>query len=230
MKEYYPLLMQTSLFRDIPPQGMDELVGCFKPQIKTFEKGEILLLFGYESHDIGIILEGNADGIKNTPDGNQVLITHLGPGDIFGDVLSGSSIKSPVTVLARNHCKAVFFPYQKIIRPCHTLHYSHNQLMRNLVATISEKYFALNCRVDLLILKSLRTKLCTWLLEESARQGSDTFTIPLNRLGLADYLNCERSALSRELNRMQNEGLIELYKSSFKLLDKAALANQAADR
>lgn len=228
MEEYYPILMSTSLFRGISLQGLEELLQCFRPQVKTFHKGEILLLFGYESHDIGIILEGQADGIKNTPDGAEVLITHLGPGDIFGDVLSGSSLKSPVTILARTDCKAVFFPYQKIIHPCHSLHYSHNQLMQNLVATISEKYFALNRRVDLLILKSLRAKLCTWLLDEAARQGKDTFSITLNRAGLADYLNCERSALSRELNRMQNEGLIELYKSSFKLLDKAALANQAA--
>lgn len=228
MEEYYPLLMSTSLFRGITQQGVQELVGCFKPQLKKFRKGEILLLFGYESHDVGILLEGEADGIKNTPDGTEVLITHLEPGDLFGDVLSGSSLKSPVTILARTDCAAVFFPYDKIIHPCQSLHYSHTQLMQNLVATISEKYFALNRRVDLLILKSLRAKLCTWLLDEAARQGKDTFSVGLNRAGLADYLNCERSALSRELNRMQKEGLIELYKSSFKLLDKAALANQAA--
>ena len=54
--------------------------------------------------------------------------------------------------------------------------------------------------------------------------GADTFSIPLSRAGLAEYLNCERSALCREISRMRAEGLIETYKNSFKILDRAALA------
>ena len=42
---------------------------------------------------------------------------------------------------------------------------------------------------------------------------------------LAEYLNCDRSALSRELSRMQHDGLIETWRSSFKLLDKDRLKN-----
>ena len=62
--------------------------------------------------------------------------------------------------------------------------------------------------------------------QPAARAGADTFTIPFSRAGLADYLNCERSALSREISRMRDEGLIETYKNSFKLLNKAELTRQ----
>ena len=48
----------------------------------------------------------------------------------------------------------------------------------------------------------------------------------LTRAGLAEYLNCDRSALSRELSRMQQEGLIETYRGSFKILDVARLRAQ----
>ena len=44
-----------------------------------------------------------------------------------------------------------------------------------------------------------------------------------SRIQLADYLNCDRSALSRELSTMQKEGLIDTYRSSFKLLEPDAL-------
>ena len=47
------------------------------------------------------------------------------------------------------------------------------------------------------------------------RAGQDTFTIPFTRTELAEYLNCERSALSRELSRMQAEGLIETLSQQF---------------
>ena len=58
---------------------------------------------------------------------------------------------------------------------------------------------------------------------EEARGHSLTFSIPFSRIQLADYLNCDRSALSRELSTMQKEGLIDTYRSSFKLLEPDAL-------
>ena len=100
---------------------------------------------------------------------------------------------------------------------------AHQRVLQNLVRTISDKYFLLSRRVDLLLLKSLRAKVCAYLLSEAEQQGSMTFTIPFSRIQLADYLNCDRSALSRELSTMQKEGLIDTYRSSFKLLEPDAL-------
>ena len=51
----------------------------------------------------------------------------------------------------------------------------------------------------------------------------NAFSIPFSRIQLSDYLNCDRSALSRELSTMQKEGLIDTYRSSFKLLEPDAL-------
>jgi len=78
-------------------------------------------------------------------------------------------------------------------------------------------------RIDLLVMKSLRAKVAAYLLSEAARAHSLTFSIPFSRIQLADYLNCDRSALSRELSTMQKEGLIDTYRSSFKLLEPDAL-------
>ena len=77
--------------------------------------------------------------------------------------------------------------------------------------------------MDLLVLKSLRAKVCAYLLSEAEQQGSLTFSIPFARIQLADYLNCDRSALSRELSLMQRDGLLDTYRSSFKLLQPDAL-------
>lgn len=220
---YYPLLSRTPLLRNMRPDELDVLLDCFAPRVQHYAQDEILLLAGFETHEVGILLEGTITAVKNTPDGTSVAITHMGPGGLFGDVLSGSSQQSPVTVMATTDCLAVYLPYQKIIRPCAKLHSAHLQLMQNLVLTISDKYFALDRRVELLICRSLRTRISLWLLDEARRTGSDTFTTPLTRAGLAEYLNCDRSALSRELSRMQQDGLIETWRGSFKLLDKKRL-------
>ena len=227
---YYPLLRKTPLLHAMRDDELDRMMTCFAPRVRRYRKGEILLLAGYENQEVGIVLEGKITAVKNTPDGASVAITQMGPGGLFGDVLSGSREKSPVSVLAETACLAMYLPYAKIIHPCANLHESHCQLLQNLIYTISSKYFALDRRVELLICKSLRARISIWLLDEAEHAGSDTFTVALTRAGLAEYLNCDRSALSRELSRMHREGLIETYRGSFKILDKPRLCAQYQER
>jgi len=54
--------------------------------------------------------------------------------------------------------------------------------------------------------------------EEAKRQNSSEFSIPFNRQQLADFLSVDRSAMSNELCKMRNEGLLEFERSAFKLL------------
>ena len=136
-------------------------------------------------------------------------------------MLGGSSLDSPVTVVASAPCEVLLFPYEKLLQPDGSA--ARQRLLQNLVRTISDKYFLLSRRVDLLVMKTLRTKVCAYLLSEAEQQGSMTFTIPFSRIQLADYLNCDRSALSRELSLMQRDGLLDTYRSCFKLLEPEAL-------
>lgn len=66
--------------------------------------------------------------------------------------------------------------------------------------------------------RSTREKLISYLSEEAKKQTSSTFTIPFNRQQLADFLSVDRSAMSNELCKMRDEGLIEFEKNNFKLL------------
>ena len=52
----------------------------------------------------------------------------------------------------------------------------------------------------------------------SLQTHSSEFDIPFNRQQLADYLNLERTNMSKELGRMQRDGIIAYRKSHFKLI------------
>lgn len=147
----------------------------------------------------------------------------MGPGGVFADVLAGGRSRSPVNVAAAEPCLALYLPCEALLRPCAALHSAHLKLLQNWLETISDKYFALDRRLELICCKSLRGRICMWLLEQRERCGADTFTTSMNRTELAAFLNCDRSALSRELSRMQEEGLIELFRGSFKLPDPERL-------
>ena len=148
MDEYIPLLLSTRLLSGLDVSGLQQLLRCFAPAKRSFAQGEILLLAGYENREIGILLEGQIEAVKTTADGTSVSITHMGPGGIFGDVLSGSSTPSPVTVTATAPCIVLALPYERLMLPgCSDA--AHCVLLRNLVEAISDKYFSLCRRVDL---------------------------------------------------------------------------------
>ena len=223
MENYLPLLQSTSLFAGISAGELRPLLSELGACIRSYGRGEALVQAGAPSRRVGVVLTGSIEAYRPAPGGARIPITHMGPGGVFGDVLGGSSLDSPVTVVASAPCEVLLFPYEKLLQPDGSA--ARQRLLQNLVRTISDKYFALDRRVELLICKSLRARISLWLLDEAHRAGSDTFTTPLTRAGLAEYLNCDRSALSRELSRMQHDGLIETWRSSFKLLDKDRLKN-----
>ena len=218
MENILPLLRSTSLFTGIEDDALRVLLSELGAVIRSYGKGEALVQAGMPSRRVGIVLTGSIEAYRPAPGGARVPITRMGPGGVFGDVLGGSSLDSPVTVVAASSCEVLLFPYERLLLSDGSA--AHQQALQNLVRTISDKYFLLSRRVDLLVLKSLRAKVCAYLLSEAEQQGSLTFSI---RIQLADYLNCDRSALSRELSLMQRDGLLDTYRSSFKLLQPDAL-------
>ena len=214
MENYLPLLQSTSLFAGLEAEALRVLLGEVGAVLRTYSRGETLVLAGQSNRRVGVVLSGAIEAYHPAASGARLPISQMGPGGVFGDVLGGSSLSSPVTVMASAPCEVLLVPYEKLLLP--GADPARQRVLQNLVRTISDKYFLLSRRVDLLLLKSLRAKVCAYLLSEA-------FTIPYSRIQLADYLNCDRSALSRELSLMQRDGLLETYKSSFKLLEPDAL-------
>ena len=220
---YYDTLRRTPLFCGMPDADLNTLMHCFAPHIRRYARGELLLLAGYETHEVGVVLCGEIVAAKPMPDGTAVVMAHMGPGGVFADVLAGSRDKSPVNVTAAAPCEVLYLPCEALLRPCGALHPAHLQLLHNWLQTVSGKYFALDRRLELLCCRSLRGRICLWLLEQRDAAGADSFATSLTRAELASYLNCDRSALCRELGRMQEEGLVELFRRSFKLPDPERL-------
>ena len=202
---YYETMRRTSLLRGMTDAELDTLMACFAPRVRRYAKGELLLMAGYETHEVGLVLEGAITASKPLADGSTVVMARMGPGGVFADVLAGGRSRSPVNVSAAEpvwHC--IFL--RGTAAPCAALHSAHLKLLQNWLETISDKYFALDRRLELICCRSLRGRICMWLLEQRERCGADTFSTAMTRTELAAFLNCDRSALSRELSRMQEEG------------------------
>ncbi|MCI5573270.1 MAG: cyclic nucleotide-binding domain-containing protein, partial [Faecalibacterium prausnitzii] len=142
MKNYLSLLRSTSLFSGLTDEELCTLLSRLGAVQRTFGKGEALVLAGEPNHRVGILLTGELEAYRPAPGGGRIPITRMGPGDVFGDVLSGSSLASPVTVLAACPCEALLVSYQRLVLSDGSP--AHQQVVQNLVRTISDKYFSLS--------------------------------------------------------------------------------------
>ena len=91
------------------------------------------------------------------------------------------------------------------------------QVLANLLQVSLRKNLELSRRMLHTSSKTIRGRLLSYLSEQALLAGGRQFTIPFNRQQLADYLNLDRSALSKELCKMRDEGLLEFDKNRFVL-------------
>lgn len=224
METYYPIIKKCALFRGIEENNYKHLLGCLNVQIKHFKENEYLFFAGDRINKVGVVLSGSVEILKENLAGNKHIIAILESSHLFAEgIVCTTNRISPVTVQAKESTMVMFIPYEKIIRSCGQSCSYHFGLIQNMMVVLGEKNIDLNWKLELLTLKGMREKLASYLVKASFENSSYTFQIPLNRTELADFLNVSRTSMCRELTRMKNDGLIDFYGRSFRILDKEGL-------
>ncbi len=218
MKKYFKVLEKVPLFKGVEKE-LDAVLSCLLSSVKAYKKDSIIFLAGEPIHAIGIILSGSAKIIKEGIDGNVNILTELVPGDTFGEAFVCASMpKIFVTVQAQHNCEVLFINYKKMITPCAAACDFHTKLIENMMKIIAMKNIVLNQKIEIMSKRSIREKLLCYFEIQRETGNSNQFTIPFNRMELAEFICVDRSAMSRELSKMRDEGLIEFEKNFFKLL------------
>ncbi len=213
------ILVKTRLFSGIDRMEIEEMLSAFKGIEKYYQKNEILQWEQSTVDSIGILLEGKAVAYRSTAAGNEVIMNHLHSASVFGDILAADPQRtSPVTIRAQEACRVMYIRYDHFVAGPVTKCSGYSRLMHNYIETISRRYFALQDRIACLIMPTLRDKILYFLEEHAAGQKGEVFSIPFDRAAMANYLNTDRSALSRELSALKKEGLLDYHKNTFKLL------------
>lgn len=223
MKDYLPVLSRTSLFRGFSSKEILNILDILQPVLCSYKKQSILMLYGYCNPKIGIVLSGEVEGLRQVGGTRDFTMMRLGPGGIFGEVLAVSGTESPVTVQAASNCDILLLEYPFAFPAGQPqMQHLHICLQQNLAEEISRKYFALDKRIALLLIHSLRQRIATYLVDLLVQQG-EYIALPFDRAGFARHLGCERSALSRELSRMAKDGLLQTSKRQIHITDVARL-------
>jgi CRP-like cAMP-binding protein len=218
VKEFVTVLKRTKLFSGVGEDDITAMLSCLGARLRTFEKGEYVLRQGEHLDDILVLAEGSLYIQKDDYWGNRSILGHIGVGEIFGEAYASPESGALLNdVVAVENSSVFFFDVKRVITTCSSACRFHTLVVQNLFFAISEKNRSLVQKLDYLSRRTTREKLISYLSEEAKKQNSSYFTIPFNRQQLADYLSVDRSAMSNELCKMRDDGLLEFEKNRFKL-------------
>jgi CRP-like cAMP-binding protein len=219
MEKYITILKRTQLFSGVGDDEISAMLNCLQAKLFTYKKGEYVFREGEHIDKITVLVEGKLLIQKDDFWGNRSIVNVIGVGELFGESYvapeSGAILND---VIAEENSVVIFFDVRRLLTVCSSACKFHSIVVQNLFFAISEKNRQLFQKIGHMSKRSTRTKLISYLSEEAKRQNNSSFTIPFNRQQLADFLSVDRSAMSNELCKMRDEGLIEFEKNSFKLL------------
>lgn len=229
MKNVPEVVQNAKLFSHIPSEDLPELLALLNAQLRRFSKDETIYSQGQLERMSGVVLKGTAELHFCDENFNLVNLIHLKEGELFGAaMLLAGQRSSPMELLALTDCEVLFLDFSKLIAPdgtvAATLSPAAHQLTANLMQEFARRLQFLSARVRILSQRRLRDKVKVYL-QGLPRSEDGIITLPMNRNQLADYLYVDRSALSRELSHMQDDGILEVRGRELRLKDLTFLLN-----
>ena len=183
-------LSKTRLFAGVEPDVLTKLLEQVHAYSRKYAKGEAVLHAGDPVTHMGLVLQGSVLIAHEDPWGNRSILGRAASGVHGAELLHAGTSGLSAPVTA------------------------------NLVRMLAQKNLNLSGKIRHITPKTIRGRLLSYLSAQSIRQSSYVFDIPFNRQQLADYLNVDRSAMCHELTRMQQEGLVDFHKNSFRLIQR----------
>lgn len=221
MKKYISILQRSQLFAGVGEANIEAMLDCLSANLRDYKKGEYVLREGERVDNVMLLASGSLNIQKDDFWGNRSIVNHISAGEMFGEAYIAPE-SGPILndVIALEDSDVMFFDFRKILTVCSSACKFHTIVIQNLFFAISEKNRQLVQKLGHMSKRTTRDKLISYLSEQAKRSGSSTFSIPFNRQQLADFLCVDRSAMSNELCKMRDDGLLTFDRNTFSLISQ----------
>ena len=210
----YKFISETQLFSGADEKETERIINSAGAYTRHYGKEEIILREGTIVSAAAIVLSGRVRIEQIDVWGNRNIISYVLPGEMFAESYAcARDVVLMVDVSAAEPSEILFMDINRLIGSDNIM------LVKNLLSIAAEKNINLSRKITHTAAKTKRGRVLSFLSDTALQKGSRSFTIPLSRQQMADYLCVDRSALSNELSKMASEGLIEYKKNRFVILD-----------
>ncbi|MCJ7857067.1 Crp/Fnr family transcriptional regulator [Lachnospiraceae bacterium NSJ-143] len=218
MDEYIGILQKSAFFKGMDCDEIVKAVDFLDGKRRIYKKGQYIFRAGDNISSVGFVLDGQARIEKEDYYGNRSIIASIARGDIFGEVYACRENNAiSVNVFAAEDTAVLMLSVGNIFSESLPEESFCGRITHNLISILAEKAFILNRKIEHVTKRTTREKLMSFFSEQAVISGCPEFDIRFNRQELADFLCVDRSAMSGELSKMRQEGIISYSKNHFKL-------------
>ncbi|MCB1802003.1 MAG: Crp/Fnr family transcriptional regulator [Gammaproteobacteria bacterium] len=213
------LLFDQALFAGLDPRHVQEIARG--ASVVEAKRGSRILGRGDRLEGLYVITEGRLKLYMLSCSGDERVLRVLEPGDSFGEAIMFNDLPSPVFVDTLTAASLAYFPRDVInaalVRDpdfTHTMLRSMSALMRNLITDL-----------ETCCLQNALQRTVSYLLRTAGEAPAphDRIVLPAAKAVVASTLNISAETFSRELHRLQEQGLIGIDKRTIVLHDRKAL-------
>ena len=200
----------TNLFANINDKNIEKLKRILKANTVVYRKNVNVLSNVNPADFIGIIDTGSVQLIYNDYNGNKTVIEDIKEGEIFGTLITSSIENEEVTCITKEETQITYIEYDQITNDEIFRSDFYIIFIKNLIKLLTDQVSNKNQRIELLTKKTTRDKLLEYFKMQSKKQKNKTYTLPISFTQLADYLSVDRSAMTREITYLKDEGFIKI--------------------
>lgn len=210
---------QTRLFDGFTLDEVKELLSTSSMLVRHYHKGDYIYLAGDVIEHICLVVTGTVQVLREDIFGDKSIVGNINAGWTFGESnFAFRGRHSQVSYMAVKECDLLLLPFSRMTSANIGNTDLFGKYLTNIVRLVAQSNFELVSKLDVLGKKSLRSKIMSYLEKEAEKAGTEKFVLPFNRTELANYLDADRSAMTRELFRMKDEGYITFEKNVFAVL------------
>lgn len=207
----------TNLFENINDKNIEKLKRILRGNTIKYRKNVNVLSNVNKEDFIAIIDIGSVQLEYNDYDGNKKIIDTIKAGEIFGTFISSLN-NEEVSCITKEETQITYLEYNEITNDEIIKTDFYIIFIKNLLKFLSEEVNSKNQRIELLTKRTTRDKLLEYFRIQSQIKGTRSFSIPMSFTELANYLSVDRSAMTREISYLKNEGFIKTNNRKITLL------------
>lgn len=210
-----------SLFDGVAENNLKALQSCLKAKEVKFSQDDEICSYNNSNEILGVVLSGKAYVKKLDRNGNYTILETLHKNDIFSDTFAYTATDAnAISIFACEPTTVLFFDFKSVFKRCESACEHHSIFVFNLMKTLLDKSKHLSQRVEILSNKTIKDKILSYCSLMVNSLKSMTFTLPMSYTSFAEYLCVDRSAMMRELKKLDAQGILSVNKKDITVLSE----------
>ena len=215
--DVFGFLRDLPVFGSVPENRLLALARVSR--VQDAPKGAVLFCQSVEATAAYVVTAGCIDLVLSTPDGRELTINTMGPGEIFGELGVITGCPRSTGAIAREPSQVIAIPRRDFLAAIE----ADPSLMRKLLETTSRRLGRSSQREGALAFLSASARLARFLLQLSVQPRTQSDLVGVSQQALAQHVGVTRQTVAKVLGQWRRKGWIITGRGKIMLVHRSAL-------